>query len=328
VIRDNVVTRCTARPILVTGSQRSGTTWTAEVMSRGGNVELVDEPFNITYRPRRVKRPFPHWFQYITSENEAEFCEDLDFVFDLHYPIAQAFELRERQLLRKFQRQFVSTVRARRNHRRVLCKDPIGVFSAPWIYERYGCDVVICVRHPAAFVSSLLRLGWEFDFNHWLEQPLFMRDCAGPYAQRIEEFAHKAPPLIDQAILLWKVIYARVASYREFHPDWLFTRHEDLSRDPIRMFSKLYCSCGLQFSTVAREFVMSTSSQVNPAEAPVEDFKVVVRNSMEASRIWTTRLTPDEIRYIREGTEPEAERFYRARDWLSDRPSAPGTEVG
>jgi hypothetical protein len=70
-------------PIFVTGSHRSGTTWTAEVLSRGGNIELVDEPFNISYQPRRVKRPFPYWFQYITAENESEFADELDFVFDL-----------------------------------------------------------------------------------------------------------------------------------------------------------------------------------------------------------------------------------------------------
>lgn len=302
-------------PIFVTGSHRSGTTWTAEVLSRGGNIELVDEPFNISYRPRRVKRPFPYWFQYITAENESEFVGELDFVFSLRYPIVQVLQASQWDQVSEYGRQLVSTVKARRYHRRVLCKDPIGVFSAPWIHDRYHCHIIICVRHPAAFASSLVRLGWAFDFSNWLEQPLFMKDCAGPYAESIEEYATKPPALIDQAILLWKVIYRRVQVYRDLFPDWCVIRHEDLASDPMGVFPKLYQSCGLEFGTAARQFIASTTSSNNPIEVPPEDCKVVTRNSAKMARIWKTRLTAEEVSHVRARTEREASRFYSSADW-------------
>lgn len=32
-----------------------------------------------------------------------------------------------------------------------LCKDPIAVFSAPWLADTFDMDVVVTIRHPAAW---------------------------------------------------------------------------------------------------------------------------------------------------------------------------------
>jgi hypothetical protein len=167
-------------------------------------------------------------------------------------------------------------------------------------------------------------LRWEFDFNNWLQQPLFMRDCVGPYADKIEEFARRPPPIIDQAVLLWNVIYGRVNWYTTTRRDWLFVRHEDLSTNPAKVFAELYSSCGLRFDADARQFVDRTSSGANPAEATLEEFKLVERNSAEAARIWMSRLSPDEVKHIRQGTELEASTFYSSADWEPEGNLKPG----
>ena len=65
------------RPVLVTGSHRSGTTWVAAVLSKSGEAKMVDEAFNLDYCPRRVVHHFPQWFQYICDDNETAYSADL-----------------------------------------------------------------------------------------------------------------------------------------------------------------------------------------------------------------------------------------------------------
>jgi hypothetical protein len=304
------------RPILITGSHRSGTTWTAHGLARSPEVAFIDEPFNPDYRPRRVTRPFPHWFQYVTPDNEAAFVPELDRAFRLRYPLRQVVELRSPAELERFGREAVAAPLGRLRRSRILCKDPIAVFSAPWLADHYRADVVVCIRHPAGFASSLLRLNWDFDFSNWLRQPLFMRDCAGEYAAEIEEFARRPPPRVEQAILLWRVIYARVHHYQVTHPGWTFVRHEDQAADPVSTFRDIYRDCGLDFSPDVRRFLVQSSGEGNPEELPPEAFKSVRRHSAAAARTWVTRLSPEVIRQVREGTARETAWFYDDADWL------------
>ena len=57
-----------------------------------------------------------------------------------------------------------------------LLKDPIALFSTPWLVDRFNVHAVVMIRHPAAYVSSVSRLGWRFDFGYLLGQDLLMRD--------------------------------------------------------------------------------------------------------------------------------------------------------
>jgi hypothetical protein len=70
--------------------------------------------------------------------------------------------------------------------RRTLIKDPFAVFSTAWFARKLNFKVVIAVRHPLAFVSSLKRLNWPFDFQDLLDQPLLMRDHLEPFRSQME----------------------------------------------------------------------------------------------------------------------------------------------
>ncbi len=305
-----------AAPILVTGAHRSGTTWTADVLAQAPGVTLVDEPFNPIYNPRRLERPLPHWFEYICADNEDDYVEAVAAVFSFRYPLAQAYRLRTRPEAERFVHEWADSVRGRWNGGRILCKDPIAVFSMPWLAERFAADVVACIRHPAAFASSLIRLGWTFDFSNWTRQPLFMRDCAGSYAGEIERLAAKEGSVLEQAILLWKVIYARVHAYQARFPEWSFVRHEDLSAHPVEQFEHLYARLGLDFGARPRRFLDNRSSSDNPTEVPPAQFKSVTRNSGMAARTWLGRLSDEEVARIRDATAEESEWFYSGADWL------------
>ena len=59
------------RPILVTGINRSGTTWVGQTLARAPGVALVYEPFSPRHRRGILRAPTPAWFTYISGDPPA-----------------------------------------------------------------------------------------------------------------------------------------------------------------------------------------------------------------------------------------------------------------
>ena len=196
---------------------------------------------------------------------------------------------------------------------RVLIKDPFAVFSIPWFARRLNFKVVVTVRHPAAFTSSLKRLGWNFDFSDLLDQPLLMRDHLEPYRARMQSI--NSDDIIGQASLLWTMFYRFVHSARELNPDFIVVRHEDLSRDPVNGFRDLYASLGLDYTPRAEKRILNSSSSENPAELSRKKVHAVKLDSRANMDNWKKRLTDEEVKRVREMTEEVAQFFYPERNW-------------
>ena len=127
-----------------------------------------------------------------------------------------------RDLLRMLRDSFIF-LRGRLTRQRVLLKDPFALFSAAWFSRRFDTQVVIVLRHPAAFVSSLKRLNWSFDFADLLAQPALMRDYLAPFRQEMES----APDdLIGQASLLWRIGTHTISQLKMKHPEFHIIQHE------------------------------------------------------------------------------------------------------
>jgi hypothetical protein len=200
---------------------------------------------------------------------------------------------------------------------RPLLKDPIALMSAEWLAERFRVQPVVMIRHPAAFAGSLLRVDWpRFDFRNWSDQPLLLRDLAGPYEGQIRAFAGGAEhDRIDEAILMWNVMHHVVGLYRDRHPDWSFVRHEDLSEEPVKGFRDLYERLGLVWDPVAEAAIARSSTDHGRREVPAHLHRTVRRDSRAARWTWLRRLTPQERERVREGTGEVAEAFYGEEDW-------------
>jgi hypothetical protein len=197
---------------------------------------------------------------------------------------------------------------------RPLVKDPIALMSAEWLAERFGFEVVVLIRHPAAFAGSLVRLDWpRFDFRNWADQPTFLRDLAGPYADAVRSFDPARQGLLEEAILLWNVIHHVILGYRDRHPGWLFVRHEDLAEEPVKGFHDLYERLDLEWDRVAERIVVRSST--GRAEVPPYLHRTVRRDSRASRWTWRDRLTPEERDRVREGTAEVAAAFYGDRDW-------------
>ena len=188
-------------------------------------------------------------------------------------------------------------------------------FAAAWIAQLFDAQVVVMIRHPAAFASSLKKLDWQFSFKPWLDQPSLMADLLEPYRAEIQDHYEREVDVVDQAILMWKAMHDVIDGYRKRHPEWRFVRHEDLSAEPIEGFRALYHHLGLTWGERVERGLARYSSAGNPDEVPAWRHRSVRRDSAAARRTWLRRLTPDEIARVRAGVAGVSERFYGDDDW-------------
>ena len=302
------------RPILVTGAHRSGTTWVGTMLSLSPRIGHIHEPFSPITPPGISSAPFDRFFLYVTEENEGPYVEPLRRTLEFRYAVRpQVRAISSPRDVARSVRDLASFAASRARRSRPLLKDPIAVFSSEWLARRFGAQPIVLIRHPAAFASSLKRLGWTHDFRGLLDQPLLLRDYLGPYEDEIRAAAERPPDGIDQAILLWRLIYHTVGTFRERHPDWTFVRHEDLSLDPVAGFESLFAALGVEIDDGIRRSIAGHSAAGNPTE--LRETHDVRLDSAANVRSWRKRLTEDEVERIRSGTADVAPAFYSEDDW-------------
>ena len=302
------------RPVLVTGSHRSGSTFVGKMLAVHPGLGYIREPFGLHHRPGVLPVRFPYWFPYVCAENEAPIRDPVGAMYRFRFRTGAALKAvrspRDLGLVVHDRRAFGA---ARRRGARPLQKDPIAVFSAAWLADRFDAQVIVLIRHPAGFASSLMRYGWTHPFDHFLRQPLLMRDLLSTYEDQVAAFARTAPPIIDQAILLWNLIHHTILGYRRDHTEWSFHRHEDISADPVTRFGEMFSELGLPMGDRERAAIEASTSDTNPSESTRAG--TVRRSSKAAAASWRTRLSAEEIHRIRTGTEEVASAFYSDDDW-------------
>jgi hypothetical protein len=296
-------------PILVTGAPRSGTTWVGKMLACAPGVGYIHEPFSPLTDAGLAGRAFTHFLAYVTDANQHLYDKKLERCFRFSYDWRQQVGgVRSPRDVARTAVDGWSFARWSRTGARPLVKDPIAVFSAPWLAQRFGMDVVVTIRRPVAFVASFKRLGWRHDFGAMLADEQLMADRLHPFEADIRRHAELPTDTVGEAVLLWRMIYATVHEYRQEHPGWRFVRQEDLAREPIAQFEGLYGSLHLTFGPDARAAVESHSSSSNPDRLPrAHDTRLDSRASLEG---WRSVLTPREVDQIREETADVAPLFY------------------
>ena len=319
------------KPILITGSHRSGSTWTGRMLSLAPNVAYIHEPFNIHHRPGICKAKFKYHFPYICSENEKAYLKHLKECLNFKYNYFE--ELKIAKSFKDIARAQLYYIRFAKNRilkMRPLVKDPIAIFSAEWLAKRFNMDVVVLIRHPAAFTGSLKMANWSHPFDHFLQQPLLIKQYLYEYKSEIEKFSKNRKNIVDQAILLWNLIHHVILIYQKNNPNWVFVRHEDLSMRPLAEFRTIYSKLDLDFSPeVEEEIKVFSTSDLLPKSKTLFKPKVKIlkkrladdhsekrkRNSRSNIWSWQQRLTADEVRKIKRETSAIARKFYSEKDW-------------
>ena len=301
-------------PILVTGAHRSGTTWVGKMLAADGCTAYISEPLNVLHRPGVFRPKVKNWYQYICDDNEHDYLPAFQELLEFDYHLWDEIRsLRSRRDFLRMGRDFYIFYTGLMRGQRALLKDPFAVFSTPWFAKRLHCKVVITVRHPAAFASSLKRLNWPFDFQYLLNQPLLMRDHLEPYREEMQ--AIREEDVIGQGALLWKLIYQAVHETQESNPEFIVVRHEDLSRDPVPGYRSMYSALGLEFIPRVEKTILNSSSSENPIESTrkkVYAFKLDSRANMD---IWKKRLAAEDIKRIYEITKDVSALYYSEAEW-------------
>lgn len=300
------------KPILVTGGHRTGTTWVGRMLAASGEAAYISEPLNVLHRPGVMSAPVRYWYTYICQENESTFLPALRQTLAYRYHwAAEILSLRSRKDFLRMGRDWRTFLTGWWRNLRPLLKDPFAVFSSAWFARRLNCQVVITVRHPAAFASSLKRLDWTFQIEDLLAQSQLMGDWLEPF--RAEMKAISSADVVSRAALLWKMIYAVVEEQRQVNPDLLTVRHEDLSLDAVHGFRNLYHELELDFTPRAQTIIQESSSAENPGEiATVHSTRV---DSQANLHNWKRRLSAEEIGCIRRITTGVVEGYYPEITW-------------
>jgi len=253
----------------------------------------------------------------ITDETGSEYQEDIAKMlrWEFSWYDAGAATLRSARACLRAAEIARTFRKARSQLSRPILKDPIALLSAEWLADTFGMDVVVLIRHPAAFASSVTRLGWRFDFNNFLSQPSLMTSDLAPFATEIECAARRPPDPLAEASLLWKCLYRIVDRYVTQRPDWMFVRHEDLSLDPARGFRAVCEYSGIAFSGSVAETLRRNTSTENPVEAPAGAAHFLMRDSRANASAWHRRLDPREIAAVRASVEEVSCRFYSEAEW-------------
>ncbi len=200
---------------------------------------------------------------------------------------------------------------ARRTGKRPLMKDPLAILAVEWLANTFDMEVVLLIRHPAAFVGSLKKANWPHPFDNFLQQPLLMEKHLSEFESEITKFAEIEQDLVDQGILLWNIIYSMVLKYQaSYDQKWIFIKHERISADPSREFILLYDRLEIPFSEHVENRI-AEFSVVKPGnqDSLRRDSKTVIKN-------WHKRLTESEIARVKDKTERVASQFYSEEDWL------------
>lgn len=298
-------------PILVTGSHRGGTTFVGRMLALSRDIAYIHEPLHPAWGIEGIDRTLPY-----TRAGDPDEPPIRDTIERLLSGRARFRVPPELPWFRRLPRQWLGAKpawlywRARTSRRRWLIKDPFAAFLADYLRVEFGMRVVIVVRHPAAFVASVKRMGWSFDFKAILSQPRFVdRHLQGV-------LRNQRPEQLDEVTLLgllWMCVNQVFIDFASASSDVVVVRHEDLALSPMVQFARLFDVLGLPFTPSVKSKLRWYTSTAG--EAPGKKLHELRRNSATSVDAWKRVLSSHEITGLRDQVGEFASRYYPASSW-------------
>ena len=273
-------------------------------------IGYIHEPFSPVTSAGISGAPFDHFYTRVTPENEALYLPHLERTLRFEYGYRRQLRtLRSPSEAVRSAQDAIAFARARHSDARPLVKDPIALMSAEWLAERFEMDVVVTIRHPAAFAASVLRLGWTHPFETFLDD-----ERLSAFEPEIRRQATAPGDPLDQAALLWRILYSTVDGYRSRHADWVFVRHEDASRAPLDdVRAPLRAArARADLARTARDRAPQRARE--PGAAPLAP-RGPSRQRRRRRELAHLLRRPTRRRRLREATRDVWPRFYADDDW-------------
>lgn len=205
---------------------------------------------------------------------------------------------------------------------RAILKDPVGLFAAPWLVREFNMIGVVLVRHPAAYVVSLIK-----DSSHihsfskvFIEQPNLMEKFSAETSELIECVSKKQNDFkvgydpVEEGSVFWRCFYEFALIFCETEKGFSFVFYESLAFDPLREFERLCGNLNIEFSSDVVDEIRKTAL-VKDKHRQSLDTHVKAYDSIKNIGSWKNVLTGEQSRRVREITEPVVQ---RVGPWPSD----------
>lgn len=293
--------------VVVTGMHRSGTTIMGRLLSLAPRAFSLHEPFNLDWGLVGVERRYP----YLTAD-------------DVGSPSART--------LRRFLVTGEGTWKgygepippwhkraaAARYNVRVLrslghttiVKDPFLLLALGWI--NHGLSdrpVVVTLRHPCAWVMSLLRRSMHprSAIHSFLEQDGF----GDPVVKEILEQADwERADLVASGAATWSILTRMMEVQLDAGADARVVRMEDFAADPKGTLIDLYRCCGLREPADLDRIVAEYTGEQNVVVPEGRVLHKLRRNSAALATAWRTGLSAEHQAQVRDIAGPYARRWY------------------
>ncbi len=247
-----------------------------EILANCRRTRYVYEPFNDSWMP--VLSGHLSHFTYLNGDSTVPPI--------VHSVADKAFRGLQgrKQLVRAAMRGYWSP--ATRPASRVIVKDPTAVLMTEWIAKQSEAQILIVMRHPCGFASSLDALNWPFSVNTLLHQENLMQDHLAQFEDVIR---HAENDIWLTRGAIWAASHTVFSQQLKSHADWHLCKYEDLCEDPVGMYASLAQKLGLELSNHAVKKIQSLSTSDNTDSGSTR------RNSKAMPNIWRQRMSLGEI---------------------------------
>jgi hypothetical protein len=327
--------------VFLLGTQRSGSTWLANIFDASPEALLFMEPFAPAYgifpefpgASQFLDAPSPELTRLLKADMPARLVQYKSLFSDnsLYDPRAFRRERRLAELLRRFTRgplyrrairfQLLNLNRLDAAFAPPTKRAPAKMWAIkelrlagkiPLLRDAYpDASYVVIMRHPAATAHSILswfrrsRLGeLRADLETYLDD-LAAQPAGEPYAPQIQRCRAGTPAHLIS--LYWRVSYEVMLAQLAGNDRTQLLAYEALASDPAATARRVYTAAGGNWSPEQEAYLAHSTTGASDPESPI----TTRRNSTTYYRAWTEKIDADVRRAVDDitGDSPLLEHF-------------------
>lgn len=299
------------RRVLLAGSPRSGTEWTAGVLSSGPGARSLLEPDNInTGAGAQAASPGRTDFGAFPVLRPGDDSPGYRALWEMAFagrvpgrkgwlhPLARLVLAMPAPVRNATMGATASAIRgAPGRPRTIVVKTVMAHFALEWVVAEIRPSVVVIQRDPRNMVSSWLE--WNMDGFDLHTRPAVRSACA--------ELGLELPPVpsTHTGLTAWWVgllndVLGRLA---DRHPDWIVVTHEELCEEPEMRFRDLFGRLDLAWTSSTTDFLRETGylspiGHTDHGRGVTRGDAATVRR--QVSQKWRQRLSDDQVSEIEE----------------------------
>lgn len=313
------------RPILIVGTPRSGTTWTANILAQSPETIYIHEPDNertsfLGYLCKLKCHRMPYLNE---NHSNPEYYNLFDQAFNKVFPSANnlinriAFKFSglnipkvEKQIKSKInditnlgevnqQFFFKHSYRIFKNllypdftifkNKRRIIKSVHSGLALQFLKKHFDFQLVIMFRHPANVIASYVRMKSPDGSRELYHQPDLKNDYLHPFVNHIKDINN---PLALMGLQM-AIFYYYWENTVLKDNDTLVLEHEDLCVQSEEKFKKIFDSLNLEWND-------KVSSYIEKHNKEGEGYKInrVAKNELDK---WKKKFTSTQIKEIQKG---------------------------